>query len=495
MAKLYGRGTIREIVPGEKYEIVFSYGKDPDTKKYRRHKERFDGTKRKAELRVEELRRMYSLMDELHDIGLSEDELATYGLTKEVVSTLGMSAREVAAELEKRKADRANDITFAEWCECYLSTREARNEKRKNTYKSDRSYSKHLINGLGDKRLTDIKPSAISSMYADMRKRGVGATTINQSHKLLKRIMHAALLDELINRNPVELVETPKKPKPKRRALTAEQAMRIRDLTSYSTPTANKVAVFLGLSLGARIGEVLGLEWQHVTVNGEHPNIYIVQQYLGNGKTGPLKTDDDNNPVGRVVPIDSSTVELLKQWKAQQRNILNELGIEQGERTPVISNEIGGYSDRHNFSAWFRSWCVENGFGQWLSDDGRRIVELTVDLDDPSLYEGCIIEWRDIEGWPCDENGKRFSRTYKRPLKIKRHYDGLVYHELRHSHFTLRLASGTSIPVAQALGGWSTPAMLTEVYLHATPEGIWDEAGFMSEVISKQGSMKTAQTP
>jgi integrase len=482
MAKLYGKGRIVEIERGKKYRLELSGGKHPITGQYMRARETFLGTKRQAELRVEEMRKELELTRELLEIGLGEDDLLECGISVPMALQDGMNAIRVRHYVDEYRDKRRREVTFADWCEKYLATREELGSKRANTYKADRCYSKHLVSGLGDLVLSDIRPSTVSDLYATMKSNGVGASTINQCHKLLKRIMHAAMVDELINRNPVELVETPKKPKPKRRALTVEQAARIRDLTSSGTLTGNKVAVYLGLALGARVGEVLGLQWRHIELDGPTPCVHIVQQYVGGGKVGPLKTDDDNNPVGRLVPIDSATSRMLKAWRVEQRNkLINEVGVEPGNDTPVITNEVGGYCDRRNFSAWFRSWCVDHGFGKWIGDDGRQIVELTVG-DDPSLYGDATILWRDSEGWPCDASGKRYSRTYKRPT-IKRHYDGLVYHELRHSHFTLRLASGTSIPVAQALGGWSTPAMLTEVYLHSTPEGIWDEAGFMDEVI------------
>jgi hypothetical protein len=57
MAKLYGKGTITEIVKGKKYRLALSAGKDPITGKYRRHQETFLGTKRQAELRIEQIRR------------------------------------------------------------------------------------------------------------------------------------------------------------------------------------------------------------------------------------------------------------------------------------------------------------------------------------------------------------------------------------------------------------------------------------------------------
>ena len=50
------------------------------------------------------------------------------------------------------------------------------------------------------------------------------------------------------------------------------------------------------------------------------------------------------------------------------------------------------------------------------------------------------------------------------------------------THFAMRLASGMDIPIAQALGGWSTPAMLMNVYSHPVSENIWNAAGFMDKL-------------
>ena len=437
MAKLYGKGTITEIVKGKKYRVSLSCGRDPITGKYRRVQETFLGTRRQAELRVEQIRR----------------------------------------EVESGKRPDADKITFAEWCEEYLTTREAMGKLRTNTYKADRSYSRHLVRGLGDARVVEIMPADVSRLYVSMREAGVGDTTLLQCHRLLKKIMRAAVDNDLIMRNPVDRVETPRKPKPKRNALTTQEARRLGAVASDGMPTANTTAVFLGLSLGARLGEVLGLTWEHVDLDAPRPYVHIVQQHTSNNERTPLKTDADENPVGRIVPLDHSTVTVLATWKDEQRRELNRLGIEQATTTPVVTNSIGGFTDHHNFTQWWREFCVQHGFGRWVSNDGRRIVDLVIG-DDASLYPGCVVEWRDADSWPCDETGRRFSRSYKRPV-IKRHYEGLTFHELRHTHFTMRLASGMDIPTAQALGGWSTPDVLMSVYAHPVTENIWASVGFM----------------
>ena len=438
MAKLYGKGTITEIVRGRKYRIALSAGRDPVSGRYQRHQETFLGTKRQAELRIEEIRR----------------------------------------ELESGRRIDADKVLFADWCQRYCDAREQSGKYREKTIAQDRTISKHLIRGLGTALVVDITPAMVDSLYSSMRERGVGDTTVKQAHKMLKRVMAYAVRDGIIVVNPVERVDSPKAPKPNRHSLSVADANRLSAICVSGAPTANKTAVYLGLALGCRLGETLGLTWGHVELSGR-PFVHICQQHTAKGKLAPLKTDKDDNPVGRVVPIDASTVAALKAWRVEQRGILNELGIEQGKDTPIVSNGLGGFSEHSRFGKWWRDFCVKNGFGRWVGDDGREVIELTIG-DDAALYPESeyIIEWRDSAGWPCDESGGRFSRSHKRP-KVKRHYDGLHYHELRHTHCTMRLADGMDIPTSRALGGWSTPDVLLTTYAHPLAENIWASAGFM----------------
>lgn len=373
-------------------------------------------------------------------------------------------------------------MLFSEWCESYLSRREKIGAKRPKTLKQDRITSKHLLRHLGEKRLIEISPKEIEAMYGDMRQEGVGQTTALQAHKLLKRVLKDAMANDLLQRNPCELVEAPRVPKPKKRSLERSEAARLAGICSSGTLTAQKVAVFIALASGARLGEVLGLEWQHLKRNEDCPYLYIVQQYTGRGMTGPCKTDDDGAPKGRVVTIDSATVAVLSAWKMEQRSQLLALGLEPGEDTPIITSATGGFIGRHNFENWWRKFCVANGYGQWIAEDGREIVELPVGEDAAIYDEGkYLLLWRDSEGWPCDASGKRYSRSYPRP-KIKQHYQGLTFHELRHTHFSICRADGMSMAIAKQRGGWSDSRMLDEIYEHPLEEDIWQSVSFMDNL-------------
>lgn len=491
MAKLYGKGTLIEIVKGKKYRIKFSGGKNPLSGRVYASSDKIpdnafaiDGNGKQVKPKI---KYGTATKEQRASFERWQTPVEYYQITETFLGTkrqAELRIEEIRRELESGKAMNADKVTFAELAEQYLSMREGMGKHRENTLRKERSLVKHLLDGLGSTRIAEITPAVISSMYVNMRNEGVGDSTLVSCHGLLSRIMKYAADNDLITRNPVDRVEAPKNPKPDRKSLGTADATRLLTICASGKPTANKTAVFLGLSLGARLGEVLGLTWGHVVLDGDRPFAHIVQQHTRFNTRTPLKTDSDENPVGRIVPLDSSTVAVLKSWKTEQRTLLNVYGIEQGSDTPIITSVEGCWVGHSKFENWFRGFCADNGFGQWFADDGTRIVDLTIG-DDAGLYPGCIIEWRDSEGWPCDASGKRYSRTHKR-AKIKRHYDGLVFHELRHSHFTMRLASGMDIPTAQALGGWSTPSMLMNVYAHPLAENIWASAGFVDKLTEKQ---------
>ena len=488
MAKLYGKGSITELDKGKKYRIELSLGRDPVTGKYRKHRETFLGSRRECELRVDEIRREREFLDKLTASGVDMDALERYGITPEYIFERGLSVGEVIAELDKCVADeeaRAKQKRFDEWAEEYLQMRERRGVVRPATLKQNRVCARHLSERIGDMYITEIKPRDVDNLYAQMTAEGLGQSVVVQSHKLLRQIMAHAVKNGLILFNPVDrdrLEAVPKLVKSKRKSLERDEYTRLLSICSSGAPTALHVAVYLGGILGARLGEVLGLQWKHFH-DGERPFILVEQQYRRDGEVAATKTGKDGDG-GRIIPIDASSASLLRSWRSAQREALLEFGIESGLDTPIVTNEVGTWQDHARFERKFRQFCVDHGYGRFVDEDGTRIVELCIG-DDAAPYDGCVILWHDAEGWPCDAEGKRYSRTYKKP-KIKKRYQGLVYHELRHSKYSIAGADGMPKKVAQALGGWKSSKMLDEIYEHALDEDVLKSASYMERYTTPQ---------
>ncbi|MBQ9042392.1 MAG: hypothetical protein IJ111_06210 [Eggerthellaceae bacterium] len=501
MAKLFGRGTITEIERGKKYLLELSCGKDPATgivyespsaipqnalaidehgkniyprlaykdatdeqkaryarwktpAKYIRKKERFLGTRRQAERRIEEMR----------------------------------------AEAERGPRSDADKITFVELSNEFIS-RQEKNGVNRRTKKPLKEASKTALRTTErvvlrvkwfiQMRVVDISGGDILKLYDELREMGVGATTLYKCHKLIGRIMRYAVKVRVIGYNPLNDLEdsdVPLKPEPNRKPLTKEVFVGALSKLLENEPNAREGAVLTAMCTGLRRGEILGLQWPFVHLDGNKPYLEIKQQLTKEGDVHETKTSSTH-----VVPVDNVLRDYLLRWRDVQEQYLKTNELPFNDETPVFTNAVGTWYDPNKFGAWFRQWSVSQGLGYWADEDGRRIIQLTIG-EVADEYDGCIIEWRDDEGWPCDEKGRRYSRSYQRPI-LNRHYTGLKPHELRHTYFTLRIADKKNpidIKTAQALGGWSTPDMLLRVYAHEVEENVFASAGFIDEMLPEK---------
>ena len=102
-------------------------------------------------------------------------------------------------------------------------------------------------------------------------------------------------------------------------------------------------------------------------------------------------------------------------------------------------------------------FCVDNDFGHHVDDDGNVLSKTHVNE----------------KGHRVDENGKPYSRSNKRK-KVKCHYEGLKFHELRHTHATLLIGNGVDIKTVQNRLGHAKAAFTLDIYAH--PEDERDKA-------------------
>jgi integrase len=223
-------------------------------------------------------------------------------------------------------------------------------------------------------------------------------------------------------------------------------------------------AVRLALSAGLRRGEVLGLSWGNVDlVNG----LLRVRKSLCN-TSGKLKTPKTESSI-RDVALDAHMLAELERWKSRQAEYLLSFGIAQKAGTPVISNEIGGRLDGHHMGRWWRDFCVRYGFGEYCDDNGNPIPPPR----------------RNEQGQVVDAQGRCYSRVNKKQ-KISKHYRGLRFHDLRHSHATMLVSSGINPKAVSSRLGHSSVGITLDLYAHAQREDDEKAAAIMGEVMAEQ---------
>lgn len=342
----YGDGSITQI-SRDTWRVRVDFGKDPITGKRRVVSRNVKGSKAMARKERDRIRKE-------HESGIKVD---------------------------------SDKVTLSEfiktWAEAKLSSGTASEE----TVKGNLSSLAHVERYIGDVPIAKIDAQTIERVYAAIREdRGIGGTTMNRIHSLLKSVLKKAVDYDIILRNPCDRVTAPKKDKPDRKALSASGCARLagclddaerkwrgdmaekEERMAKLSKTENRISVRglgklgcvyaarIALATGLRRGELAGLTWGSVDFGTG--SIEVVQSRTKHGETKGPKTEAGV----RTVHVDNDTLWRLREWKREQASELMTLGIEQGASTPVCSNDKGGFIDLCNLDRFWRDFRNEYGF-------------------------------------------------------------------------------------------------------------------------------------
>jgi len=384
-----GKGTYKEVRPGV-YQYRHSLGKDPRTGKYRYSPKRTIYTKKKSE----------------------------------VTAALEAYKQELNAGILDRK-----HMTVAEYADQF-------HELRDGTMNSPLAYTResydiaNLKELFGDYDLSDLKSPIIKNAYAKARKsKRFSDNAIHKINKKLSQIMDEAVTDELIAKNPCATISVPE-PKPEERQfLEPEEAVRFlecllaEDENGVAISDARIIGTLLLLGTGMRRSEMLGLTWQHF--HPEVGTIYIAQQFAADQQLRAPKSKASK----RHLYLSDDLMQILQDWHQTQATYFARIAVEQVGASPIVNNELGGFLDPNGYARWFRSFCVNNGFGEY-----EKVRNTTT------------------------QNGKKHITGTG--------YKGLTPHMLRHTHASLLIGSNVDLKTVQSRLGHANFNLTLNTYAH-----------------------------
>jgi integrase len=117
----------------------------------------------------------------------------------------------------------------------------------------------HIYPLWGGQRIDRLLPEYLEDGYAEMLAEGLTAATVRKVHAILSSAYEIEVRRGNVARNPCKLVEPPRLPRARKKALTAEQA---RAVLAAIAERRNGSRWSVGLACGLRQGEALGLRWQ-----------------------------------------------------------------------------------------------------------------------------------------------------------------------------------------------------------------------------------------
>ncbi|WP_424861657.1 tyrosine-type recombinase/integrase [Streptomyces sp. MMS24-I29] len=156
--------------------------------------------------------------------------------------------------------------TVAQWMTTYLETIASLKLKPRSL---DDYWSKtrnDIIPGVGQHRLDKLAPEHLERMYADMLREGHAPSHVLKVHRILSRALKIAHRRRLITENVATLVDPPTVDETEANPFTKEEAKAFLEAAA-KRPTFMRWIV--GVGMGFRQGETLGLRWPYVDLEAE----------------------------------------------------------------------------------------------------------------------------------------------------------------------------------------------------------------------------------
>jgi integrase len=323
----------------------------------------------------------------------------------------GKTRTEAAEKLTRAMADRDRGLVFEGDCEALETYLErwledvVRDTVKENmlenyTYLARR----HIIPELGHTRLRDLKPEQVRRLYRKKLDSGLSNRTVQLIHTTLRKALQQALSDGILPRNVCEAVKPPRRVRKEKRPLTPKQAR-----TFLETAKGDRLRALyvLAITTGLREGELLGLRWADVDLEGG--KLRVLRQ-LTRTRRGLSFTTPKRGRT-RVVRLTDTAVAILKTHKTAQNKERLKAGSLWQDHDLIFTSTIGTPVDVGNLT--YRSF---------------------------------------------------------RPLLKRAGLPRIRIHDLRHTAATLMLGRGVHPKIVQEMLGHSTITQTMDTYSHVLPD-------------------------
>lgn len=208
------------------------------------------------------------------------------------------------------------DMTLNQLFQIYMETKSNIRESTRSLYRT--VWKNNVENSaLGNFRISQIRQLNIKAFYSNMAKRGLAENTIKLCHSIIFSVLELAVDSDIIRKNPAkncakEIGGTKKK----KTAMTiAEQERLLEFMRNEDRYIVYYPIVAFALSTGLRIGELTGLRWSDVDLEGQvvHIRRQLVYLDFGDGyrfHVQELKTEAGRRDIPLIINARKS---LIKQ--------------------------------------------------------------------------------------------------------------------------------------------------------------------------------------
>lgn len=264
------------------------------------------------------------------------------------------------ARLRRRLAAQSVELTVGEFLRRWFSEMLPGTVGSPNTLDNYRwAIEGHLVPGLGMHLLVDLAPEDVASFLDDRLGSGLAVRSVARLRTVLSTALSHAVATGLVARNVARLTRPPKGTVRAGRSLTFAQA---RTLLRASAGTRFDAAFVLMLTLGLRVGEVLGLRWEDVDL--EEATLAItstLHRGVHGHWLGPTKTPQSRRSLALPAPV----VAVLHARCSAQVAERQKAGPRWREQGFVFTTRTGGPIDHSCIREHLVRLSAEADIGRW----------------------------------------------------------------------------------------------------------------------------------
>jgi integrase len=212
----------------------------------------------------------------------------------------------------------------------------------------------YIVADLGHVRLKELNASTIRAAFMKWHGAGAAKSSLRQVKVVLQSCLRSALIDDLIAVNPMDKLRSRKgQPDPLPVAMSPKavpvSADKIGELLAGDHNSHYHICIVLAVAAGLRRGELLGLRWRNVDLDGG--KITIAEQLVplkGGAQFVPPKSASGL----RTIKLPAGAIDALREhWRSTATALLAS-GIRLTEDHTVGYDALGRPLAPHAFGKW-----------------------------------------------------------------------------------------------------------------------------------------------
>ncbi len=343
--------------------------------------------------------------------------------------------------------------TVEQWLTTYLDTVAPRRCDPTTIYDYRSKMRNWVYPVVGRTRADRLRPDQLDDVYLKMQRAGKADSSILKVHRILTRALEIAYRRGVVPRNVAKLIDSPTVKRVEILPLTEAEAVAVLD-TATATRRRNAARWSVGLAIGLRQGEALGLRWLYVDLDAGEIRVWwqLHRRSAEHGCGGTCGRKRGGNCPQKVLPMRSGEIHVagglvLKEPKGKSKRTI-----------PIPKELVTALKAHREIQDLERQFAgsayLSHGF-VFAHPDGRP-------LDPGDDYD----DWKGL----LAAAGVRDARV----------------HDGRHTAATLLLAQGVALEVVQELLGHSD-IRVTRGYSHVASAMARDATDRMGRALFKRG--------